>query len=171
MKSSWRWSIISNSVGLLSTLWPITKRYATFDESLWEMVSNYEDTSYLLKTFGCLLNHSRLETDCTFVDSLQLLTLAVCTSWRFCSSVCCLSSPTGVIEHWWLWLSNTACMVVPCQLSFWLPLYTLAGLCRKLILSADAIVNSVLPACLLKLFLIHWVYQALMQYFLTRLSF
>ena len=49
--------------------------------------STYGDTSYLLKILnpledcGCLLNQSRLENQDTFADFLQLLTLAVCTSW------------------------------------------------------------------------------------------
>ena len=49
--------------------------------------STYGDTSYLLKILnpledcGCLLNQSRLENQGTLADFLQLLTLAVCTSW------------------------------------------------------------------------------------------
>ena len=64
MKSSRRWSMISSSVSLLSTLWSITQSYATFD-------------------CGCLSIETKLgfENQGTLAAwFLQLLTLAVCTS-------------------------------------------------------------------------------------------
>ena len=65
MKSSLKWSMISSSVSLLSTLWSITQSYATFDCGCLSIV-----------TKGRFWNQGTLAA-----WFLQLLTLAMYTSW------------------------------------------------------------------------------------------